>query len=81
MGVIKDRHGTFYARKKVPKALEAAVAQVLGNGKRRQPWLKKSLGTKSAHEANLRSKPVLIDFDRTIESARTFSRSVLLAHL
>ena len=44
MGLIKDRHGTYYARKKVPKALEAAVARVLANGKLRQPWLKKSLG-------------------------------------
>jgi hypothetical protein len=30
----------------------------------------KALGTKSAHEANIRAKPVLIEFDRTIESAR-----------
>ena len=70
MGLIKDRHGTYYARKKVPKALEAAVARVLANGKLRQPWLKKSLGTKSPHEANIRAKPVLMEFDRTIESAR-----------
>jgi hypothetical protein len=62
MGVIKDRHGTFYARKKVPKALEVAVAEVIANGKRRQPWLKKSLGTKSGHEANIRCRPVLMEF-------------------
>jgi integrase len=70
MGVIKDRHGTYCARRKVPKGLEEAVAVVLGNGKQRQNWLKRSLGTKSAHEANIRAKPVLIEFDRTIESAR-----------
>jgi hypothetical protein len=56
MGLIKDRHGTYYARKKVPKRLEAAVAQVLANGKSRLSWLKKSLGTKMAHEANVRAK-------------------------
>jgi integrase len=70
MGLIKDRHGTYYARKKVPKGLEAAVPRVLANGKPRQSWLKKSLGTKSPHEANIRAKPVLMEFDRIIESAR-----------
>src|SRR5215510_12178493 len=56
MGVIKDRHGTYYARKKVPKGLEEAVARVLANGKQRQSWLKRSLGTKSLHEANIRAR-------------------------
>jgi integrase len=70
MGLIKDRHGTYCARKRVPKGLEALVAQVLANGKQRQTWLKKSLGTKSPHEAKIRGKPVLIEFDRTIERAR-----------
>jgi hypothetical protein len=41
MGVIKDRHGTYCARRKVPKGLEEAVAVVLGNGKQRQKWLKR----------------------------------------
>jgi hypothetical protein len=31
MGLIKDRHGTYYARKKVPVHLQAAVARVLGS--------------------------------------------------
>jgi Domain of unknown function (DUF6538) len=70
MGLIKDRHGTYYARRKVPKGLEAAVARVLANGKPRLSWLKKSLGTKSAHEANVRVKPVLIEFDRTLAGAK-----------
>jgi hypothetical protein len=29
MGIVKDRHGTYCARKKVPQHLEAAVARVL----------------------------------------------------
>jgi hypothetical protein len=33
---------------------------VLGNGKPRHGWLKKSLGTKSARDANVRVKPVLL---------------------
>ena len=44
--------------------------RVLANGKRRQSWLKRSLGTKSLHEANIRAKPVLMEFDGTIERAR-----------
>jgi integrase len=70
MGVIPDRHGTYYARRKVPKGLEEAVPRVLANGKRRQSWLKRSLGTKSLQEANIRAKPVLIEFDGIIEKAR-----------
>src|SRR5262245_8481621 len=70
MGLIRDRHGTYCARKRVPKGLEALVAQVLANGRQRQSWLKKSLGTKSPNDAKLRGKPVLIEFDRTIERAR-----------
>ena len=34
MGVIKDRHGTYYARKTIPskpEGLQAAVARVLDN--------------------------------------------------
>src|SRR5689334_9603992 len=69
-GVVRDRHGTCYARRKVPKALQEAVAQVLGEGKDRQVFLKRSLGTKDIHEANIRAKPVLGEFDRIIESAR-----------
>jgi integrase len=74
MGLIRDRHGTYYARKKVPKGLEAAVARMLENGKQRQSWLKKSLGTKNPQEAKLRGKPVLIGFDRAIERARELGK-------
>jgi integrase len=70
MGIIRNRYGVYEARKKVPKGLEAAVARVLANGKPRQSWLKRSLGTKNLREANVRAKPVLIEFDRTIGHAR-----------
>jgi hypothetical protein len=73
MGVIRDRHGTFCARKTVPekpKGLQAAVARVLDNGKAAQKHLKKSLGTKDAREANIRAKPVLAEFDRIIAKAQ-----------
>ena len=46
MGLNKNRHGTYEARKKVPRHLEEAVARVLGNGKPKQVWLKRSLATK-----------------------------------
>ena len=69
MGLIKDRHGTYCAQQKVPVRLQAAVAQVLGNGKLRQAYLKKSLGTKDLKAANVRAKPVLAGFDRVIGDA------------
>jgi hypothetical protein len=69
MGVTKDRHGTYYAQQKVPPRLQAAVAQVLGNGKARQVFLKKSLGTKDLKAANVRAKSVLAGFDRIIRDA------------
>jgi hypothetical protein len=69
MGLIKDRHGTYYAQRKVPKHLQQAVARVLNSGKPKQVFLKKSLGTKSLREANIHAKPVLMDFDRTFERA------------
>jgi hypothetical protein len=70
MGISKDRHGTYYALKKVPKHLEAAVAQVLERPKARQSWLKRSLGTKDAREANVCVKIVQAEFDRTLERAK-----------
>src|SRR5262249_48628570 len=69
-GVVKDRHGTCYARIRVPKALQEAVAQVLGGDKERQVFLKRSLGTKDIDEANIRAKPVLQQFDHSLEQAR-----------
>ena len=69
MGLIKDRHGTYCAQQKVPERLQAAVARVLGNGKARQVYLKKSLGTKDLKAANIRAKPVLAGFDRVIRDA------------
>lgn len=69
MGVTKDRHGTYYAQQKVPERLQVAVARVLGNNKPRQVNLKKSLGTKSLAEANVRAKPVLAGFDQILKRA------------
>jgi uncharacterized protein DUF6538 len=53
MGLMRDRHGTYYARKKVPERLQAAVARVLAQGKERQSFFKKSLGTKVLSQANI----------------------------
>jgi integrase len=70
MGLNKNRHGTFEARKKVPRHLEEAVARVLGNGKPKQVWLKRSLATKDHSEAKRRVKAVQIEFDRILERAQ-----------
>jgi hypothetical protein len=69
MGLMKDRHGTWYARVKVPERLQEAVARVLDQGKDRQSFLKKSLGTKDLKAANIRAKPELARFDRVFGEA------------
>jgi hypothetical protein len=65
-GVSKNRHGVYYVRKKVPKRLEQPTAELLGNGKSRQTFLKRTLDTKDLREANIRAKPILIEFDRIL---------------
>lgn len=69
MGLIKDRNGTFYAQQRVPDRLQEAVARVLKVDKPRLVFLKRSLATKVRNEANVRAKPVQMDFDRTLERA------------
>jgi hypothetical protein len=69
MGLIKDRHGTYYAQRKVPERLQEAVARVLNSGRERQVFLKKSLGTKVLKTANVAATHVLGQFDRTIADA------------
>jgi integrase len=73
MGIVIDRHGTYYARKKVPPRLQEAVARVLNNGKSHQVWLKRSLDTKDRETANRRAKPVLIQFDQTLAEAEALT--------
>jgi hypothetical protein len=53
----------------VPVRLQAAVARVLAQGKDRQSFLKKSLGTKDLKAANIRAKPVQAGFDRVFGEA------------
>jgi integrase len=69
MGLIKDRHGTYYAQQRVPERLQVAVARYLRNGKPKQVYQKKSLGTKNLRTANVRAKPVLAEFDRVLREA------------
>lgn len=64
MGLMKSRHGTYYAQRKVPERLQEAVARVLNTGRDRQVFLKKSLGTKK-----LKATHVLAGFDRTLADA------------
>lgn len=69
MGLIKDRHGTYYAQRKVPARLQEAVARALGSERDRQVFLKRSLGTKSLKAANVAATHVLAEFDRTFAKA------------
>ncbi len=81
MGLMKDRHGTWCARVKVPERLRTAVARVLDQGKERQSFLKKSLGTKDLKTANVRAKPVLAGFDRTLSAATALAEPAPAASL
>jgi integrase len=69
MSLFQNEHSVWCVRKKVPKALEQAVATVLGNGKKRQPWLQRSLRTKDKQEAKRLAPPVLMEFDRILADA------------
>ena len=69
MSLFQNQHGVWCVRKKVPKGLEEAAATVLGNGKKRQPWLQRSLRTKDKQEAKRLAPPVLMEFDRILANA------------
>ena len=69
MGIVKNSHGVYHERKKVPKALEEAVALVIDAKKPRVAWLKKTLGTKDLKTAKVRAVPVIMEFDRILAQA------------
>ncbi|MBR1255209.1 site-specific integrase [Bradyrhizobium sp. AUGA SZCCT0240] len=81
MGLIKDRHGTYYAQRRVPDRLQEAVARVLNSDKPKQVFLKKSLGTKVLKAANVAATHVLADFNRTLASAEALLKERPLASL
>jgi hypothetical protein len=69
MGLIKNEHGVFHVRRKVPKALEVATATAMGVPKERVSWLKETLGTKDEKKAKVLAKPVMMKFDRIFAQA------------
>jgi integrase len=69
MGLIKNEHGVFHVRRKVPKALEVATARAMGVPKERVSWLKETLGTKDEKQAKVLAKPVMMKFDRILAQA------------
>jgi hypothetical protein len=73
MGIIKNQHGVYHLRKKVPKRLEAAVALVTGAAKERVSWLKKTLDTKDHKSAKVRAVPLLMEFDRILAQAEALT--------
>ena len=78
MGIVRNQHGVFHLRKKVPKKLEEAVALVTDTTKPRVAWLKKTLNTKDHKAAKVRAAPVLMEFDRILAKASRSSRRRLL---
>src|SRR6202051_2636084 len=69
MGLIKNEHGVFHVRRKVPKALEVATARAMGVPKERVSWLKETLGTKDEKQARVLAKPVMMKFDLILAQA------------
>jgi integrase len=69
MGLLRNKFGVYYVRKKVPKRLERAVAQVLRNGKERQSFLKQSLRTKKLDEAKRWAPAALLELNGIISGA------------
>jgi integrase len=69
LGLIQNEHGVWCVRRKVPKHLEEAVARVMNAPKERVSWLKESLRTKDEPQAKIRSKPVMMKFDRILAEA------------
>src|SRR6201993_2940307 len=69
MGLIKNEHGVYHVRRKVPKGLEEATATVMGASKTRVSWLKETLGTKDEKQAKIRAKPVMMKFDGILAKA------------
>src|SRR5262245_47239672 len=76
MGVLRSKDGVYYVRKKVPAKLEQAVPAVLGISRPRVSWLKRSLRTKDHREANIRAKPILVEFDRVLAQATVLLQDV-----
>jgi hypothetical protein len=73
MGLIKNEHGVFHVRRKVPKALEVATARAMGVPKERVSWLKETLGTKDEKRAKVLAKPVMMKFDRILAQAEALN--------
>jgi integrase len=69
MGLIKNEHGVYHVRRKVPKALEAATARIMVASKERVSWLKETLRTKNEKQAKVLAIPVIMKFDRILAQA------------
>ena len=64
---VKDRHGTYYLRRRVPKDLLAHVGR---------PAIRRSLETKNAAEAKLRMTRALADLDAEWANYRSGSTTL-----
>jgi hypothetical protein len=69
MGLTQNEHGVWIVRNRVPKRLQEAAARVLDNGKERQTFLQRSLGTKDRKEATRLAPEVLVAFRKILDEA------------
>ncbi len=73
MSIIRNQHGVFHVRKKVPKKLEEAAATVMGRSKNRVASLQRSLKTKDVRDAKRLAPPILMEFDRILAEAEALT--------
>lgn len=73
MGLLKNEHGVYVVRKKVPERLQRAVAEVTSAGTAKQTFLQRSLRTKNLQQAKVTAKPILIEFDAIIARAEALT--------
>jgi integrase len=76
MGIVSNEYGVYHVRRKVPDNLGEAVSRLTGSSRPRVAWLKRSLGTKDIREANIRAKPIMMDFDRLLARAEASLKAV-----
>ena len=75
MGLLKNEHGVYVVRKKVPERLQRVVAGVTSSGKPKQTFLQRSLRTKSLQQAKVTAKPILIEFDTILARAEALTEA------
>ena len=69
MGLIKNEHGVFHVRRKVPKALEVATARAMGVPRSASRGSRRRWAPRTRSRRKVLAKPVMMKFDRILAQA------------